>query len=173
MPDSGDWSGLRDRLTKLEFQVEQRPTKDFVSDAADRMLTKASSNDKERNDNLLKLIDERLGAHRSAILTDMERDHQKFRTEVMDALQSVLMEKLPHAVRAEVDKIEDAKAAEAERAQAEREAKIQRYRNRVAFVGSCVVLLTAMVTFWFSLSGETSPTQIRHLDSVGDAITDF
>jgi len=173
MPDSGDWSGFRDRLTKLEFETSQRPTKDFVQDAADKMLTKASANDKERNDNLLKLIDERLGSYRSAILADMERDHQKFRTEVMDALQDVLMQKLPRAVSDEVDKIEDNKRAIAEKAQIERDKKVQRYKNRIALVGSCIVLLTALVTFYFSLRAETSPTEIRHLDRVGDAVSGF
>ncbi len=173
MSDSGDWSGFRDRLTKLEFETSQRPTKDFVQDAADKMLTKAAANDKERNDNLLKLIDERLGAHRSAILTDMERDHQKFRTEALDALKDILRKSLPNAVQAEVEKIEDDKQLAQEKAQIARDAKIQRYKNRVALVGSCIVLLTALVTFYFSLRGETSPTEIRHLDKVGDVVSTF
>ena len=173
MPETGDLSSLRDRLTKLEFESSQRPTKDFVQDAADKMLSKASANDKERNDNLLKLIDERLGAHRSAILTDMERDHQKFRSEVMEALQDILRERLPNAVRVEVDNIEAERALAEEKAKRERDAKVQRLKNRITLVGSCIVLLTALVTFYFSLRGQASPTEIRHLDHVGDAITGF
>lgn len=173
MPDTVDLSSLRDRLTKLEFETFQRPTKDFVQDAADKILIKAAANDKERNDNLLKLIDERLGAHRSAILTDMARDHQKFRDEALEMLRRVVREQVPSAVGVEVDRIEAEKAAKALQERAEREARVQRIKNRVALVGSFIVLLTALVTFYFSLRGDTSPTEIRHLDSVGDAITSF
>ena len=173
MPDSGEVSSIRDRLTKLEFESSQRPTKDFVQEAADKMLTKAAANDKERNDNLLKLIDERLGAHRSAILTDMERDHQKFRSEVMDALQNVLAERLPNAVRSEVEKIEAEKIAAVEKAQLEREKRLQRYKNRVSLVGSILILLTALVTFFFAFQGDTNNTEVKHLNSVSDAITGF
>lgn len=173
MPDGGDLSSLRDRLTKLEFESSQRPTKDFVQAEDEKMLAKAAANDRERNEVLLKLIDERLGAHRSAILTDMERDHQRFRTELTEGLESLLTRRLPSAVKSEMDKLAAEKALEEQKEQAERDAKIQRYKNRVAFIGSCVVLLTALVTFYFSLKGDTSTTEVRHLDSVGSALSDF
>lgn len=173
MPDSGDWSGFRDRLTKLEFETSQRPTKDFVQDAAEKMLTKAAANDKERNDQLLKLFDERLGAHRSAIITELERDLNSFKNDALSMIEKVLQDKLPSAVKKEVDKLEAEKAAKAEKTRIERDKKVQRYKNRVALVGSCIVLLTALVTFYFSLRAETSPTEIRHLDSVGDAVSGF
>jgi hypothetical protein len=173
MPDGGDLSSLRDRLTKLEFESSQRPTKEFVQSEDEKVLSKAAANDRERNEVLLKLIDERLGAHRSAILTDMERDHQRFRTELTEGLESLLTRRLPSAVKSEMDKLEAEKALEEQKEQAEREAKLQRYKNRVAFIGSCVVLLTALVTFYFSLRGDTGTTEVRHLDSVGSALSDF
>lgn len=173
MPETGDLSSLRDRLTKLEFESSQRPTKDFVQSEDEKVLSKAAANDRERNEVLLKLIDERLGSHRSAMLTEMERDHTRFRTELTEGLESLLTRRLPSAVKSEMDKLEAEKALEEQKEQAERDAKIQRYKNRVAFVGSCIVLLTALVTFYFSLRGDTDTTEVRHLDSVGSALSDF
>ena len=173
MSEGGELHGFRDRLAKLEFQVEMRPTKDFVQDVADKMLSKAATNDKERNDQLLKLIDERLGAHRSAIITELERDLNSFKSDALKMLERVLHEKLPNAVKDEVDKIERKKKLQVEREQAEREARLQKLKNRITFVGSIIVLLTALVTFYFSFKNQTSPTELRHLDSVGEAITGF
>ncbi len=172
MPE-GEISGLRDRLTRAELQLEQKASKDFVQEAADKMLSKAAANDRERNDVLLKLFDERLGAHRSAIITELERDLNTFKADALKMIEKVLHDQLPNAVKVEVERIEAQKQAEAERAQVERDKQVQRYKNRIALVGSCIVLLTALVTFWFSLRGETGPTEVRHLDSVGDAITSF
>lgn len=172
MPE-GEISGLRDRLTRAELQLEQKATKDFVQEAADKMLSKAAANDRERNDVLLKLFDERLGAHRSAIITELERDLNTFKADALKMIEKVLHDQLPNAVAIEVERIEAQKLAEAERAQVERDKQVQRYKNRIALVGSCIVLLTALVTFWFSLRGQTGPTEIRHLDNVGEAITSF
>jgi nicotinamide riboside transporter PnuC len=72
-----------------------------------------------------------------------------------------------------MDKLAAEKALEEQKEQAEHEARWQRRKNRVAFIGSCVVLLTALVTFYFSLRGDTSTTEVRHLDSVGSALSDF
>lgn len=173
MADGGDVNSLRDRLTKLEFESSQRPTKEFVQGEDEKVLSKAAANDRERNEVLLKFIDERLGAHRSAILADMERDHQRFRTELTDGLEGLLTRRLPSAVKSEMEKLEAEKALKEQQEQAERDAKMQRYKNRVAFLGSCIVLLTALVTFYFSLRGDTSASEVRHLDSVGSALSDF
>lgn len=173
MADGGDVNSLRDRLTKLEFESSQRPTKDFVQAEDEKMLAKAAANDRERNEVLLKLIDERLGAHRSAILTEMERDHQRFRTELTEGLESLLTRRLPSAVKSEMENLEAEKALKEQQEQAQRDAKMQRYKNRVAFLGSCIVLATAFVTFYFSLRGDTSASEVRHLDSVGSALSDF
>lgn len=139
-------------VTKLEFESSQNPTKEFVQSECEKVLNKAAANDKERNQALLNLFDERLGAHRSAIITELERDLNSFKTDVLKMIEKVLHDQVPSAVKVEVDKIEQAKQAEAARERAEQEAKIQRYRNRIAFVGSCIVLLTALVTFYFSLA---------------------
>jgi len=178
MPDTGDLSGLRDRLTKLEFESSQRPTKEFVQNAADKMLERASANDKERNDNLLKLIDERLGSNRSAILTDLAKDHQEFREEVRQMLKDVVKEEVPDAVRAEVRAIkaeeelarQKAQAAE-EAAAAEREKKWLKIKLRLTTLGAVVILITSIVTLYFAFQGETEPREVHQLNKVGDAVS--
>jgi len=173
MADGADLGSLRDRLTKLEFEATQRPTKDFVQAEDEKVLAKAAQNDRERNEVLLKLIDERLGAHRSAILTDMERDHQRFRTELTEGLEALLTRRLPSAVKAEMDKLEAQKALKEQQEQADRDAKIQRYKNRISLIGSVFILLTALVTFFFAFQGETNSTELKHMNNVSDAITGF
>ena len=38
MADGGDVNSLRDRLTKLEFESSQRPTKEFVQSEDEKVL---------------------------------------------------------------------------------------------------------------------------------------
>ena len=107
------------------------------------------------------------------MLTEMERDHQKFRTELTDGLESLLTRRLPTAVKAEMDKIEAQKALQEQQDQAERDAKVQRYKNRISLIGSIFILLTALVTFFFAFQGETDNREVKHMNSVSDAITGF
>jgi hypothetical protein len=178
MADGADLGGLRDRIGKLEFQLELRPTKDFVQEAADKVLTKAAANDKDRNETLLKLIDERLGANRSAILTDLARDHQEFREEVRALLKDVVKEEVPDAVRSEVRTIEAEKELEKQKELAKqkaeedaREKKWLKVKLRAATAGSIVLLVTAIVGLYFAFQGETEPRQIHQLGKVSDALS--
>lgn len=180
MADGGDLSGLRDRLTKLEFEATQRPTREYVQAEDEKVLRKAAENDRERNEVLLRLIDERLGAHRSAILSEMAKDHQQFRADVRTMLAEAIRDQVPNAVADEVDKIESRKKAEADKKAKEeerlrdlRDKKVQRWRNRFAMAGSFFVLLASIVTFYFAFGGDANTAQERSLGKLSDAITGF
>jgi flagellar basal body-associated protein FliL len=178
MSEGVDLGGLRDRIGKLEFQLELRPTKDFVQEAADKVLTKAAANDKERNETLLKLIDERLGANRSAILTDLARDHQEFREEVRGLLKDVVKEEVPDAVRAEVRAIEAekelARQKELSKQKAEedeREKKWLKIKLRLSVLATVFVVLGAFMTLYFSFKGETEPNEVQQMNRAADSLS--
>jgi|19_taG_2_1085344.scaffolds.fasta_scaffold02051_6 flagellar basal body-associated protein FliL len=178
MADGADVNGLRDRVTKLEFETSQRPTRDFVQGEDEKVLAKAAQNDRERNETLLKLIDERLGANRSAILTDLARDHQEFREEVRQMLKDVVKEEVPDAVRAEVRAIkaeeELAKQKAAAKQKAEEDAREKRWlkiKLRLSVLATTLVVLGAFVTLWFSFKGETEPNEIQQMNRASDSLS--
>ena len=178
MADGADLGGLRDRIGKLEFQLELRPTKDFVQEAADKVLTKAAANDKERNETLLKLIDERLGANRSAILTDLARDHQEFREEVRALLKDVVKDEVPDAVRAEVRAIEAekelARQKELAKQKAEEDAREKKWlkiKLRLSVLATLFVVLGAFMTLYFSFKGETEPNEVQQMNRAADSLS--
>ena len=178
MADGADTSGIRDRLTKLEFETSQRPTKEFVQAEGDKILRAASENVKERNEALLRLFDERLGTHRAAMQTDLAKDHQEFREEVREMLKEVVKEEVPSAVRAEVRAIkaeeELARQKELAAQKAEEDAREKRWlkiKLRLATIGSLIIVITSLVTLYFAFKGEAGPKEVHQMNKAGEAIT--
>ena len=180
MADGADVSGIRDRVTKLEFETSQMPSKEFVQNAMDNALRAAAERDRERNEALVKVFDERLGANRSAILTDIARDHQEFREEVRVMLKEVVKEEVPGAVRAEVraikaeEELAKQKKISAEKEEAdEREKKWLKIKNRFYLGAAAFSLATSAVVFFYSLQGEASPSEVRALDRIDGGLNSF
>ena len=184
----GELGALRDRVTKLEFEHSQKPTKDFVTDGDEKVKNWADNQATQKNEALLKLIDERLGAIRQAILTDIARDHMEFKSEFEEFLSKMVEQKVPDFVASEVraikaeealaaerkklaeEKIEAEQKAAEEAAEAEREKKWLKIKLRLATAGSLVILVTSIVTLYFAFQGQSEPSQLRDLSRVGQAI---
>ncbi|MEO0975961.1 MAG: hypothetical protein AAFY24_01830 [Pseudomonadota bacterium] len=178
MADGGEVNGLRDRVTKLEFETSQKPSKDFVQTAMENALRTAGERDRERNEALVKVFDERLGANRSAILTDLARDHQEFREEVREMLKTVVKEEVPGAVRAEVRAIkaeeelaEQKRLAEEEKAKAASKEKWLIIKLRATTITAVILLFTALIGVYYALKGDTEPREVHQLGKVSDALT--
>lgn len=178
MPDTGELSGLRDRVTKLEFDLTQKSSLKDLQNESEKVLAKAASNDRERNDVLLKLIDERLGANRSAMLSEMARDRQETREENRVLLKEIVKEEVPDAVRAEVRAIEAEKELERQKALAkqkaeedEREKKWLKIKLRLSVLASVFVVLGAFMTLYFSFKGETEPKEVQSMNRAADSLS--
>lgn len=178
MAEGAEVSSLRERLTRAELQLDQKASKEFVQDATDKVLNKAASNDRERNEVLLKLIDERLGANRSAMLSEMARDRQESREENRALFKEIVKDEVPDAVRAEVRAIEAekelAKQKELARQKAEEDAREKKWlkiKLRLSVLATVFVVLGAFMTLYFSFKGETEPNEVQQMNRAADSLS--
>ncbi|MEO1187745.1 MAG: hypothetical protein AAFW60_01635 [Pseudomonadota bacterium] len=103
-------------------------------------------------------LDDKMGNVRSAILTDVAKTLR----EREEALLIDRVQPLFERLATERDK----------RQRAEKELEWQRIKNRLQTVGSLIILLTALVTFYFAFQGNAGPREVNQMSRIGDALTD-
>lgn len=148
-----------DRIDGLEKEVGQMASMAAVRSIQDEMRKYAEARDKEQNDALTERMDLINGNLRQGIMADVSK---------------LLQENLSHWVEHSLQPLVDEIVTEREKAaQAQRDLEWQRIKGRLQTAGSLIILLTAIVTFYFAFQGNAGPREAHQLNKVGDAITGF
>ncbi|MEO0449109.1 MAG: hypothetical protein AAFZ74_02180 [Pseudomonadota bacterium] len=130
MSDLGDFSALRERLTKLEYTISHMPTTETMRAVQDQMRAYVDVENKKQTDNVMDIVDARLGSIRQGIMTDTERLLRDHLNEWMEAKLKPMVNELIEAQEA--------------KAKAERSALLRMWRERAALATAVVVLLWAI-----------------------------
>lgn len=150
MSDLGDFGALRDRLTKLEYDLRDTPTADTLRAVQDQMRSYVEAEGSKQTDHVMGLVDARLGSIRQGIMTDTERL-------LRDHLNDWMEDKLKPMVKDLID-------AQEARAKAERSAMLRMWRERAALATAVVVLL------WAVFNPFSSANNARDTSRIGTAI---
>lgn len=150
MSDPGEVSALRERLTKLEYDFRHTPTSETLRTVQDQMRTYVESENKKQSDNVMRLVDARLGSIRQGIMTDTERL-------LRDHLNEWMEDKLKPMVKELID-------AQEAKAKAERSALLRMWRERAALATAVVVLL------WAIFNPFSNANSARDASRIGTAI---
>lgn len=149
-------SRLKDEMVRLKADNADHAALRRVQD---EMRSYVDTKTEAGIDRGVRALEDKVGLARSAILSETEK---MIVTRLNDWADERLQPMLDEILK-----------EREQRAESEREMRLQRLKNRISMAGSIIVLLTALVTFFFAFRGQTEPTQMRHLDSIGDAITEF
>lgn len=150
MADAGDLIGLRDRLTKLEYDLRDTPTAESLRAVQDQMRVYVDTESNKQTDHVMGLVDARLGNIRQGIMTDTERL-------LRDHLNEWMEDKLKPMVKELID-------AQEARAKAERSAMLRMWRERAALATAIVVLL------WAIFNPFSNANNARDTSRIGTAI---
>jgi hypothetical protein len=146
----GDFSALRERLTKLEYTISHMPTTDTMRAVQDQMRAYVDVENKKQTDNVMDIVDARLGSIRQGIMTDTERLLRDHLNEWMEAKLKPMVNELIEAQEA--------------KAKAERSALLRMWRERAALATAVVVLL------WAIFNPFNSADNPRETSRIGSAI---
>ena len=146
----GEVSALRERVTRLEHEFRHTPTADTLRAVQDQMRTFVESESKKQTENVMGLVDARLGSIRQGVMTDTERL-------LRDHLNDWMEDKLKPMVKDLID-------AQEAKAKAERSALLRMWRERAALATAVVVLL------WAIFNPFSNANDARETSRIGTAI---
>ena len=150
MDNGGDYSALRERLTKLEYTLSHMPTTETMRAIQDQIRSYVDVENKKQTDNVMNIVDARLGSIRQGIMTDTERLLRDHLNEWMEAKLKPMVNDLIEAQEA--------------KAKAERSALLRMWRERAALATAVVVLL------WAIFNPFNSSNNARETSRIGAAI---